>query len=180
MNADSNIKSQKIVIITTFDDQEYILYDKTLQQWNDIVDNYRKLWKNKVYLENYDFNLYFSQIKKEKWRTISLSLPKPKEEKPFFLLWSNEKKKILKEDPELYYKLRREEEVWRKKRAEGLRKLWWVTPEKRKKHFLEKREQILKKLAIEEKSFDLETTIDKLEKLKILEIQQQVLLLKNK
>ncbi len=173
MNADSNIKKQKIVIITTFDDQEYILYDKTLQQWNDIVDNYKKIWKNKVYLENYDFNLYFSQIKKEKWKTISLSLPKPKEEKPFFLLWSNEKKKILNDNPELYYKLKKEEEEWRKRRAEWLRKLWWITLEKRKKSFLEKREEILKNLAKEEEFFLLETTISKIKALNELRLTNQ-------
>jgi len=146
---------KNIVIVTTFDNEEYILNNKTLQQWNDMVEKLTKDWKKKVYLLNYDCNLYFSQIKKEKWKTLYLSLPTPKELK------------------KLYTEEEREES--RKRNQQILKKIYPNI----KKNFILKRDEILKKLAFEEKKFNLETTIEKLEKLKKIEIKNKILEIKN-
>lgn len=158
------MNNKNITIITTWDNEEFIL-DVHIEKWFQTKQQIKTEWGNSIFLEKYQYELYFWNIKSTKWKTQYFSLPETKEETPFFLLWSNEKQKILKENPQLYYKLKKEEEEWRKKRAEWLRKIWWVTLEKRKKSFLEKREEILKRLAFEEKELWFKTTISKLEEL---------------
>jgi hypothetical protein len=61
----------------------------------------------------------------------------------------------------------------RKKQAEVMRDIVGITFEKRKKSFLEKREEILKALAKEEEFFLLETTISKLKDLNELRLKNQ-------
>lgn len=63
MNA-RNLK-ENVVIVTTFDDKQYTI-KTTLREWNSLVENAEKIGKKKIYLKDYDENLYFSTIKNEK------------------------------------------------------------------------------------------------------------------
>ncbi len=94
----------------------------------------------------------FSSIESIKWKTLYLALPEPK------------KPKLTKKDMQV---IQAEIKRWLE-----------ITFEGRKKRFLDRREETLKQLEKEEKYFDLETTIFKLNDYN--KVKNELLLLNNK
>lgn len=166
-----NLK-EDIVIVTTFDDKQYKI-KTTLKQWNEIVDKAESIGKKKIYLKDYDENLYFSTIKNERGKTLYKSLPEPKT-KTLLEMGSKEKENLKQNNFSLYKKMEKQENETRQKRNDIIKGILEKSLEGRKKRFIEERERILKNLAITEVNFWLTTTISKLEladKYKKLEIQ---------
>lgn len=171
----SNIK-EDIVIVTTYDNNEYHIKTNILE-WNNIVDKAQAMWKKKIFLKDYNENLYFSNIKSEKWKTLFKSLPAPKEKQNLISMSSTEKEKLKQNNPDLYYKMEKEEELARKKTREIVTKALQNSLERRKKNFVEERDKILKQLEVREKNFWLKTTIEKIkdaEKYRILQIKEKL------
>lgn len=167
-----NLK-ENVVVVTTFDDKQFTI-KATLKEWNDLVEKAESMGKRKIYLKDYDENLYFSTIKSEKGRTIYKSLPKPEKPKTLLEMGSTEKEEFKQKNPSLYQKMEKKEKEAREKRNKIIKEVLDKGKEARKKRFIEEREKILKNLAITELNFWLTTTISKLESLekyKKLEMQ---------
>lgn len=154
-----NIK-EEVVIIKTFDEKEYIV-KTNIRDWNALVWQAEKSGQKKIFLKDYNENLYFSTIKNEKWKTLYKSLPEPVKT-TLISMSSTEKQNLKQNNPVLYNKMNAEENEARQKRNKTIKEILEKSLETRKKKFLEEREMILKKLAITEKNFWLTTTIDKL------------------
>ncbi len=134
---------KEITLIKTFDNNEYQI-QINIRDWNKLVSDTKAKWENKIFLKDYNENLYFSQIKYEKWKTQYLALEAPKKE---FKWFTPEERKNFNKAKEIILEKTKE---WRMKK------------------FIIKRENILKQLARDEERFWLETTISKLEEHKIL------------
>ena len=98
---------ENVVIVTTFDNIKYVIRGKTLREWNDLVNKIKLAGDNKVYLKDYDENLYFSTIKNDKGKTHHKSLPEPKKPKALLQMSSTEQKKLKNTDPDKYYKMKK-------------------------------------------------------------------------
>lgn len=169
-----NLK-EDVVIIKTFDEKEYIV-KTTIREWNALVEQAEKLGKKKIFLKDYNENLYFSTIKNEKWKSLYKSLPEPVKT-TLISMSSTEKQKLKANNPALYDKMDYEENQARQKRNKTIKDILEKSLENRKRKFLEEREKILKKLAITEKNFWLTTTLDKLkdsEKYQKLKIKHNI------
>jgi hypothetical protein len=150
MNA-GNLK-ENIVIITTFDNKEFII-KTTLREWNEITAQAEAIGKKKIFLKDYNENLYFSTIKSERGKTLYKELPQPKKTISLLEMGSVEKKKLEKENPEKYYKMKKEEEEARLKGKKLMDYYLEKSKETRKKKFIEERNRILKKLEVTELNY---------------------------
>ncbi len=134
--------------------EDFLVFEKTLlNKWEDGFNS-----------SDYRRYIKFSAIEDKIWKTLHLSLPPPKKDS-LSLMWSEEKKLLKESNPQKYFELEQKDLNRRKNIENHSKKILdkikpWI-----QKRFIEKRREILKKLAFDEKKHWLETTLEKLEKL---------------
>lgn len=143
------MNTKDITIITTFDNEVFEI-DKNINEWLEITEKYQKIGKKKIFLEKYDFVLYFSTIKSERGKKLHLALPEAKEPLRLSFMGSKEQKKLRQTNPEKYNKLQKRDKEIRRKIEETAKKYKENMLENRKKNFLEERKELLKRLSIKE------------------------------
>jgi len=129
---------KEIVILTTWDNEIYEL-DWNIEDYLNTKEEMQKNWKDWFFSKKYNEVLKYNRFKSEKWKTLYLTLEAPKEVKKIFT--TEERKKF----------------------EETKKKALQITFEWRKKSFLKRRDDILKKLAKDEERFWLLTTLKKLD-----------------
>lgn len=137
----NNFNLKEITILKTWKWEEFEIemrYEDFLIFENNLKSNWEDWFDSKKYRRF----IKFSSIEDKIWKTKYLSLPEPKQKNN---------------------KLYTEEE--KRKSREFHKKILEKTFEWRKKNFIYRRNETLKRLAIEEKSFWIETTIDKIQDL---------------
>lgn len=164
-----SMNNKHITILTTWEDEKLTI-DIEFKKWLEVKSEAKSKWEDWIFLQAYQRYIKFSNLKDERWKTQYLSLPEPKEES-LSMLWSLEKKKLLENNPNKYYELERKDKERRRKIAEYVKNNNNII-ELRKKNFLEKRAEILKRLAFEEKELWFDTTISKLEELENFKKQE--------
>lgn len=136
----NNFNLKEITILKTWKWEEFEIemkYEDFLIFENNLKSNWEEWFDSKKYRRF----IKFSSIEHKIWKTQFLSLPQPKEK------------------PKLYT------EEDKQKSREFHKKILEKTFEWRKKNFIHRRNETLKRLAIEEKNFWVETTIDKIQDL---------------
>ncbi len=134
-------------------DWEEIFVEFTKDQINKAIDEALSCKRNYITINKLNRDIYFNYIKDKRAKTRYIALPEPKVKC----------------------------EMTREERAEYKRKEKQIladTYEGRKKRFLARRQETLKQLEKEEKYFDLETTIFKLNDYN--KVKNELLLLNNK
>lgn len=162
-------------------DWEQIILDNISEKEFDEAESRSKMdWKKYVFIKKLSRRIYFNYIQNayERWL-----FPKQEEQKK---IWTNKKnisllgmssteqKKMEKENPEKYYKMYNEENENRKQIQRKISIALEKTYDGRKKRFLERRVDILKKLADEEEKFELDTTISKIKEYDKLKVKQKI------
>jgi len=140
-------KPNESVRLTYFDKSVYIINWITEDDFDEMEDDIKEWWKNYFKSEKYRKRIYFHQL--------------------IWVDWISKTKAI--EAPKIEYKEKNTEE--REKLDNHIKDVLAKTYDWRKKNFYKKREKILERLAIDEASFNMETTLDQLEDYKQLKLQ---------
>ena len=131
-------------------ENEIIELEIDFQSWINAKTTAKIKWDDWIYILNNSRFLKFANINDELKKVKYIALPQAK----------TDKKVYTKEESEMYRRIK----------EEALRK----TFEWRKKNFLKKRAEILKRLAEDEAYFWLETTNEKLEEFNKLKVNLQI------
>jgi hypothetical protein len=128
-----------------------------------------------LYLKEYNEEILFSSIVTAKERKSRIMLNPPKNEKVVTLFSMSKKEQIdfQKKNPDLYWKMKKQEESTRKKLQKYQEDSKGVIFEKRLKSFIEYRRETLKRWAKEEKDLLLKPTRDKIEEWEIFENERK-------
>lgn len=129
-------------------ENEIIELEISFEDWIKTKTFAKSKWDDWIYILNNSRFLKFSNLKDEIKQIKFISLPQAKKEKKVYT----------KEEWEMYRRIK----------EEALRK----TFEWRKKRFIQRRTEMLKRLAEDERDFWLETTLEKLEQFNKLKIKQ--------
>ena len=153
----------EVTVVHTWDNNEFeisIEYDKFIELYTNAKINWID-WLNFSAEKKFISLKNIKSFEAKKVRLLLADIPRTLR---LYEMWSLEKEELLKKNPNLYFRLEKEDEERRKRISLLTAPILQKTFENRKKKFLKEREKILKDLSKKEKEFWLETTLYKVNK----------------